>query len=225
MGVEEELDKVAEYLSICLGGDDKAVRELEFIGVSPDDISEEAKKKIDEAIAVLRDKEKTPLDRISTVSDMVKELKGAVPKEVGKYILNSVGNRLNEIRDDINLEEGRAGSLVGDKSWRRGVLTHPSTPYSLDMFLTDDRRVLLELKKLGISEVPAVVKEAAKKAKSIMKDESMSPGERAIKAADVLMEPLLPTYTGDRTRKDIQELSPAVKGVIWQIANELTSGA
>lgn len=225
MGVEEDLDKVVEYLSICLGGDEKAVRELEFIGVKPDDISAEAKKKIEEAMAVLKDEKKPPLDRISAVSDMVKGLKGEVPKDVGKYILNSVGNRLNEIRDDIALEEGRPSALVGDKSWRRGVLYHLSTPYSLDMFLSDDRRVALELKKLGISEVPDVVKEAAKKAKSIMLDESLSPSERAIKAADVLMEPLLPTYSGDRTRKDIQELSPAVKGVIWQIANELAAGA
>jgi uncharacterized protein (UPF0147 family) len=225
MGVDEELNKVAEYLSICLGGDDKAVRELEFIGVSPGDISEEAKDKVEKAVAILRDEKRPPLDRIAAVSDMVKELKGLVPKEVGKYILNSVGNRLNEIRDDIGLEEGRPGTLVGDKPWRRGVVYHLSTPYSLDMFLTDDRRVALELKKLGISEVPDVVREAAKKAKDIMGDESLSPRDRALKAADILMEPLLPTYTGDRTRKDIQELSPAVKSVLWQIANELVAGA
>ena len=225
MGVDEELSIVAEYLSICLGGDEKAVRELEFIGVSPDEISAEAKEKVKEAIAVLRDEKSPPVERITAVSGIVKELKEKVPKGVSKYVLNSVSNRLKEIGDDINLEEGRPGVLVGDKPWRRGVLYHLSTPYSLDMFLTDDRRVLLELKKLGISEVPEVVKEAAKKAKDIMKDESMSPRERALKAADTLMEPLLPTYTGDRSRKDIQELSPAVKSVIWEIANELSSGA
>jgi uncharacterized protein (UPF0147 family) len=225
MGVEEDLDIVAEYLSVCLGGDEDAVRELAFIGVKPGDIRSEDREDIRRAIAVLRNKNNPPIERISTASNMVKDLKEKVPREVGKYILNSVSKRLNEARDNYNLEGGRASSLVGDKPWRRGVLMHLATPYSLDMFLSSDRKVALELKKLGISEVPQAVKEVAEKARGIMDDKSLSPQKRAAEAANVLMEPLLPAYRGDRSRREIQELSPEVKGVLWQIANELAYGA
>jgi hypothetical protein len=225
MEVDKDLDKIAEYLSVCLGRDEEARRELAFYGIKPGDITEEVKREVQRAVDILRDAEKDPVERINAASEIVKNLKKKAPKAVGKYVLNSASNRLNEALDDYKLEGGRASAVVGEKPWSRGVLSHLSTSYSLDLFLSEDRRVLLELKKLGIAEVPPVVREVAKKAKGIMLDKRLSPKERAAKAAEVLMEPLLPTYSGDRERREIQELTPEVKGVLWEIANELSSGA
>lgn len=225
MEIDKDLDKIAEYLSIYMGRDEKAKKELAFYGVKPEDISEEAKKEAQKAIDVLKDTKKDPVERINTVLEIVKDLKKKAPQAVGKYVLQSVRNRLNEALDNYKLEGGRASAVVGDKPWSRGVLSHLSTPYSLDLFLSEDRRVVLERKKLGVTEVPPVVREVAKKAKTIMMDEKMDPKERAAKAAEALMEPLLPTYSGDRECKDIQELTPEVKGVLWQIASELAYGA
>lgn len=225
MGVDRDLEVIAGYLSVCLGRDEKAMEELVFYGVKPEDISEEVKKEVQRAVDILRDTGRDPAERINSVSEIIKNLKKKVPQAIIKYVLNSAGNRLNEVLDDYKLEGGRASSVVGEKPWSRDVLSHLSTPYSLDLFLSRDKRVLLELKKLGITEVPPVVREVAKRAKEIMADESLSPKERAVQAAEVLMEPLLPTYTGDRERRDIQELTPEVKSVLWEIANELSAGA
>ncbi len=86
-----------------------------------------------------------------------------------------------------------------------------------------DKKSLLNLKKLGISEVPPRIEEAAKKAKEVMGDNKLEPNDRAIKAIDILMEPLLPTYSSDRNRGDIQGLNIEIKSVIWHIANDLAT--
>jgi uncharacterized protein (UPF0147 family) len=225
MEVDKDLDKIAEYLSVCLGRDEKAKNELAFFGVKPEDISENVKKEVQRAIDALRDTRKDPVDRINTALEIIKDIHEKAPPAVGKYVLRSARNRLGEALVDYNLEGGRPSVLFGPKDWSRGLLSHLNTSYSLDLFISEDRKTIMDLKKLGVSEVPPTIREAARRAKDVLGDDKLDPKERAVKAVDILMEPLLPTYSGDRRRKDIQELTPEVKGVIWQIADELATGA
>jgi uncharacterized protein (UPF0147 family) len=225
MEVDKDLDKIAEYLSVCLCRDEKAKKELVFFGVKPADISEALKKDVQKAIDTLRNTRKDPINRIDTALEIVKDVNEKAPSAVGKYILRSARNRLNEALMDYNFEGGRPSALLGTKDWSRGLLSHLNTSYSLDLFISKDRKTIIDLKKLGVSEVPSTIREAAKRAKDVMGNEKLEPKERAVKAVDILMEPLLPTYSGDRSRKNIQELTPEVKGVIWHIADELATGA
>lgn len=225
MEVDKDLNRIAEYLSVCLGKDEQAKKDLAFIGVKPAEISDEVKKEAKKAMDILKDNKKNPVERINSVLESVKNMHEKAPPQVGKYVLHSVRNRLSEALINYELESGRPSTLFGTKGWNRGILSHLNTSFSLEMFLSEDKKVALELKKLGVAEVPPVVKEAAKKAKDVLKNEKLKPKERALKAVDILMEPLLPTYSSDRKRKDIQELTPEIKSVIWQIADELATGA
>lgn len=225
MEVDKDLDKIAEYLSVCLGRDEEAKKELAFFGVKPEDISEEVKKDVQKTMDTLKDTKKDPVERINTALEIIKDVHEKAPPSVGKYVLRSARNRLNEALINYNLEGGRPSALFGPKDWSRGLLSHLNTSYSLDLFISEDRTTIMDLKKLGVAEVPPVVRDAAKRAKDILKDDKLDPKERAVKAVDILMEPLLPTYSSDRSRKDIQELTPEVKGVIWHIADELATGA
>ena len=223
MEVDKDLDKIAKYLSVCLGLTDKDKNTLNSLGFKEENISNDVKKYIKQIIDTLRNTKKDPITRINTSLIILKNNQNKAPLPLEKFIIRPAKNRLNEVLFDYNLEGGRSSSLFRPKEWDSGVLNHLNTSYSLDLFLLKDKKSLLNLKKLGIIEVPPRIEEAAKKAKEVMGDKKLEPNDRAIKAIDILMEPLLPTYSSDRDREDIQELNIEIKSVIWHIANDLAT--
>jgi uncharacterized protein (UPF0147 family) len=90
---------------------------------------------------------------------------------------------------------------------------------TLDLLISDDSKTLKMLRKLGVLEVPPVIREAALKAKKVMEDSSLDERERATRAADILAETLQPAYFGGRNSPPIQH---ELKTVLWEIAHSLS---
>jgi uncharacterized protein (UPF0147 family) len=215
---DKDLRLIAENISIFIGKDKESKRILKQMGLTPEDISDELRDEVRKVGEILTDTEKDPVERIDAAWGIVERLSNErdVPANIRKLILGTALERLDTTRRNIRWEKGEESTMrdIGKIS------------YSLDLFTKDDKKTKLMLKRLGITQVPKIVRQAALDAQAVMKDKKLTAKERALRAADILTAPLTPALTGKRLGdiKDVHkgQLQTEIKCVIWEIANDFT---
>lgn len=215
--IDNELKQIADNISIFINKDEETKRILKQMGLRTSDISDRLRREVKKASSILMDNKEDPKDRIDAVTNIVNRLNKSkeVPIKIRELILSNALKRLDDARSAIEWEETQASSLQSAAKISR----------NLDLFLSDSKENKLKLRKMGITEIPESIKKVARDAQEVLKDKKLDAKERAIRAADILMEPLQPVITGDRSRKDILELPHEIKSMLWEIANDFTYSA
>ncbi|MFQ6105640.1 MAG: hypothetical protein ACE5NL_01035 [Candidatus Hydrothermarchaeaceae archaeon] len=213
--VDRELKVIAGNIGVFIGRDASTDTVLKQMGLKQSNISATLRNNIKKVQDILLDTNTEPLERVESAKGMLSKLSKnkRVPSKIRDMILTTAIDRLEDIRDKIKLEKEPEKAEMASAS------------YTLDLFLSDDKKTQLKLKKMGIVEVPEIVKQVAAEAQKVLQDKNLSERERATKAADVLMEPLQPAITGDRARTNILTLSHEIKTVLWEIANDFVYSA
>lgn len=207
-----ELETVAKNLKVFIGKGKAAKEALQHLGVAIEQIPESARKEVRRAAKILGGKA-APSARASEVCEILGRLSDdeKIPEKVRMTFIDTAMKRLGELKGcEIPLPE--AGGI-------------PGVPYGLELFISDDKKVEMRRKRMGITAIPPVVREVAVRAQETLSDASLGETERAIQAADILMEPLQQAVFGTRDRKDLLELQHEVKCALWEVANALTCGA
>ncbi len=202
--IDRDLKSIARNIKVFTGKDDATKNVLTQMGLKFSDVSDVTRRQVEEAAVLLSAVDRDAAERISSARKIVQKLNEdkEVPTTIKKMILSTALNRLSD----------------AESSFREKAV---SEKYSLELFLSDDKKIQQKLKKMGIEEVPELVKKVAMEAQVVLNDKTLNEKERAIKAADVLMEPLQPAITGDRERKALM-LQNEIKSILWEIANDLT---
>lgn len=210
--VEKELETVAKNLKVFVGKGKGTEEALRHLGVAIEQIPESAGKEVRRAAKILEGKAE-PSERASEVCEILGRLSDdeKIPEKIRTTFIDTAMKRLGELRGcEVPLPE--TGGI-------------PGVPYGLELFISDDKKVEMRRKRMGITAIPAIVREAAVRAQETLSDANLGERERAIQAADILMEPLQPAVFGTRDRKDLLELQNEVKCALWEVANALTCGA
>ncbi len=217
--VEKDLELIGENLSVFTGKDKETEKILKGIGLNFDDIPEEARQKVEEIKEVLAGKKKLKKgtvkkdevikDKIIYATELIEELEEMpdLPVSIKKLFLEEAQKRLLSVRERVEWAVSQRVAMEGTKP----------LSYTLDIFIKENEKDnQKKLKMLGIGKVPDFIREAAMRAKEVLEDKTLTARERAIKAADVLMEPLQPAIYGNMEGVKLPE---EVKYVLWEIAN------
>ncbi len=218
--VEKDLELIGENLSVFTGKDRETEKILKGMGLSFDDIPEEARQKVEEIKEALAGKRKLKKgavkkdeaikDRILYAQELLDELEEMpnLPVSIKKLFVEEAQRRLLSVRERVDWVVSQRVAIESTKP----------LSYNLDLFVKDDdKQIQRKLKMLGITQVPDFVKDAAKRAKEVLEDKTLTAKERALKAADILMEPLQPAIYGNMEGVKLQH---EIKCVLWEIAND-----
>jgi uncharacterized protein (UPF0147 family) len=214
--VDRELEMIAENLKVFVGKDKETKEMLKTMGLTIEDVPEVAREKVAQIESVLKDNSKKPEERINQAEALLAELQvlEELPAAIKKLIIEEAMRRLSVVRYNLDWVERQAKSIEAAKR----------ISYSLDLFLNpDDKEVKKKLRQIGIQEVPEFIREVAKRAKEVLEDRKLDARERALRAADILMEPLQPALYGKRD--DMEKLQHEIKCVLWEIANDFVMEA
>ncbi len=216
--IDRDLRLIAENLGVFIGKDKETKLVLKQMGLTFDDISKELREEIEKVMEILKDEKIDHVKRIDSVWDTVEGLSNDinVPSNIRKMILSTALKRLEDARSNAMWAKGEREAMK-----EIGKIT-----YSLDLFLNDDKKTKMILKRMGITEVPEIVRKVAKETKEIMNDKKLDRKERALRAAEMLTSPMTPGLTGKRLGdiRDVQkaQLQQEIKSVLWEIANDFT---
>ncbi len=214
--VDKELEMIAENLKVFVGKDKETREMLRTMGLGIEDVPEAAREKVAQIESILKDRKKKPEERINRAEAILAELQGMedLPAAIKKLIVEEAMRRLSVVRYNLDWVERQAKSIEAAKR----------ISYSLDLFLNpEDREVKKKLRQIGIEEVPEHIREVAKRAKEVLEDRKLDARERALRAADILMEPLQPALYG--RRGEMEKLQHEIKCVLWEIANDFVMEA
>ena len=214
--VDKELEMIAENLKVFVGKDKETREMLRTMGLGIEDVPEAAREKVAQIESILKERKKKPEERINRAEAILAELQGMedLPAAIKKLIVEEAMRRLSVVRYNLDWVERQAKSIEAAKR----------ISYSLDLFLNpEDREVKKKLRQIGIEEVPEHIREVAKRAKEVLEDRKLDARERALRAADILMEPLQPALYG--RRGEMEKLQHEIKCVLWEIANDFVMEA
>ena len=214
--VDRELEMIAENLKVFVGKDKETQQMLKTMGLTVDDVPDAAREKVAQIEEILKDSKKSPEDRINQAEAILAELQAMeeLPAAIKKLIVEEAMRRLSVVRYNLDWVERQAKSIEAAKR----------ISYSLDLFLNpEDKEVKKKLRQIGIQEVPDFIREVAKRAKEVLEDRKLDARERALRAAEILMEPLQPALYG--RREEMEKLQHEIKCVLWEIANDFVMEA
>ena len=214
--VDRELEMIAENLRVFVGKDKETKEMLKTMNLTLEDIPESAAEKVAQIEGILKDKSRKAGERINEAEALLAELQvmKELPAIIKKLIVEEAMRRLSVVRYNLDWVERQAKSIEATKK----------ISYSLDLFLKpDDKEVKKTLRRIGIQEIPEPIREAAERAKKVLEDRKLDARERALMAADILMEPLQPALYG--RREDMENLQHEIKCVLWEIANDFVMEA
>ena len=214
--VDRELEMIAENLKVFVGKDKETREMLKTMNLTLEDIPESAAEKVAQIEGILKDKGRKAKERINEAEALLAELQvmKELPAIIKKLIVEEAMRRLSVVRYNLDWVERQAKSIEATKK----------ISYSLDLFLKpDDKEVKKTLRRIGIQKVPEPIREAAERAKKVLEDRKLDARERALMAADILMEPLQPALYG--RREDMENLQHEIKCVLWEIANDFVMEA
>ncbi len=208
---DRELSMIAENLKVFVGKDRETKEMLRTMGLKLEDIPDSAREKVGEVERVLKDASVPVGERISRAESLLAELQGdeQLPASIRRLIIEEAMRRLSVVRYSLDWVERQAKTIEAAKR----------ISYSLELFLNpEDKAVQKKLRQIGIQQVPEHIREVARRAKEVLDDPRLDARERALRAADILMEPLQPALYGGR--KEMEELQQEIKTVLWEIAND-----
>jgi len=214
--VDRELEMIAENLKVFVGNDKETQQMLKTMGLTVEDVPDAAREKVAQIEEILKDSKKSPEDRINQAEAILAELQAMeeLPAAIKKLIVEEAMRRLSVVRYNLDWVERQAKSIEAAKR----------ISYSLDLFLNpEDKEVKKKLRQIGIQEVPDFIREVAKRAKEVLDDRKLDARERALRAAEILMEPLQPALYG--RREEMEKLQHEIKCVLWEIANDFVMEA
>ncbi|WP_456475419.1 hypothetical protein [Candidatus Pyrohabitans sp.] len=214
--VDRELEMIAENLKVFVGKDKETKEMLKTMNLTLEDIPESAAEKVAQIEGILKDKGRKAKERINEAEALLAELQvmKELPAIIKKLIVEEAMRRLSVVRYNLDWVERQTKSIEATKK----------ISYSLDLFLKpDDKEVKKTLRRIGIQEIPEPIREAAERAKKVLEDRKLDARERALMAADILMEPLQPALYG--RREDMENLQHEIKCVLWEIANDFVMEA
>jgi uncharacterized protein (UPF0147 family) len=216
--IDKDLKAIADNINVITGKDKGTEKILKQMGLTLDDISDNLREEIKKVSEILTDTNKDPIERIDSVWRPLEKLSNDqnVPSNIRRLIFSTALRRLDDARMNIRWQKGEESTIrdIGRMS------------YNLDLFINDDKKTQMKLRKLGIKEVPEEVRKVALEAKAIMDNKKLDAKERALRAADVLTSLMTPAALGKRLG-DIREvhknqLQIEIKCILWEIANDLT---
>lgn len=207
--VERDLELIGENLSVFTGKDRETEKMLQSMELSPDDVPEEVREKVEKVKGHLTNKKWSPKARIEKAEELLGELRRMreLPVSVKKMFVEEALRRLESAKK-------RAEWATSQRAAMESTLP---ISYSLELFLEDSKDVKKKLRSLGIKEVPEIVRDVAERARETMDNKSLTAKERALTAAEILMEPLQPAIYG---KEEGMELQQEVKCVLWEISND-----
>ncbi len=208
---DRELSMIAENLKVFVGKDRETKEMLRTMGLKLEDIPDSAREKVGEVERVLKDASVPVGERISRAESLLAELQGdeQLPASIRRLIIEEAMRRLSVVRYSLDWVERQAKTIEAAKR----------ISYSLELFLNpEDKAVQKKLRQIGIQQVPEHIREVARRAKEVLDDPRLDARERALRAADILMEPLQPALYGGREK--MEELQQEIKTVLWEIAND-----
>ncbi len=208
---DRELSMIAENLKVFVGRDRETKEMLRTLGLKLEDIPESAREKVAEIDGVLKDSSVDARERIARAEALLAELQGdeQLPAPIRRLVVEEAMRRLSVVRYSLDWVERQAKTIEAAKR----------ISYSLELFLNPgDKAVQKKLRQIGIQQVPEHIQEVARRAKEVLDDPRLDAKERALRAADILMEPLQPALYGGR--EAMEELQQEIKTVLWEIAND-----
>lgn len=206
----KDLELIGENLSVFTGTDEESKKMLQGMGITPEDVPDEARENVKKIKTTLGNKKWSPKFRITRAEELLGELERMdfLPISIKKLFVGEAVRRLESVKE-------RAEWVISQKAAMESTVP---ISYTLDLFINeDDKEVQKKLKRLGVKEVPQVVKDVAARAKEEMNNKSLTAKERALNAAEILMEPLQPAVYGQQGGMELQH---EVKCVLWQISND-----
>lgn len=207
--ISKELGIIAKNIRVFIGKNKLTQDVLQNMGLTFEDITDEVREKVKEASQALTNEKISEKERVTRAEKILTELRNdeSVPVKIREMIISTALERLDTVKNAI---ENPQQTIVA------GVMKLQPT---IDLLVYDDEKTLRQLRKFGVTEVPQFVREAARKAKEILEDESKPEGMRNKMAADVLAELLQPGYFRGR---DFPEIPHNLKLVLWEIAYSLS---
>ena len=199
----ETIPKKIEFLTKKGKELDEAIKGLKL---SSKDIPDELIKKMKELSEICLKKELPIEERINKAKKIIEESIKISPKILVEKVLNL---RLKEIQDAEAKYE-----LIKFKKYLKEDAIAP-----LELLISDDPKIKLILKNMGIKEIPKKIRELAIEAKKILEDESIPINERVSRASELLVQPLLPALYD--VGKELRDIPIELKGLLWEIAYEL----
>lgn len=208
-GITKELNIIAKNIRVFIKKNKLTREVLKNMGLKPEDISDDIRSTVEEAAGALTDESVSAGERIDRAQKILSKLQRDenLPGKIKEMIISNALERLETAKTALEKPEH---AVVG------GVIRLEPT---LDLLVYEDQKTLKQLRSFGVTEVPEFVREAAKKAKKILEDDSLADGERRTLAADVLAELLQPGYFRG---EGIPEIPHKLKLVLWEIAYGLS---
>jgi uncharacterized protein (UPF0147 family) len=204
-GLTRELGTIAKNIKVFTGKNNLTREILKNMGLTLEDIHDDVRDLVNEAANFLTDKGLPERERVSKGEKILSQLleDEGIPAKIREMIIATALERLEAVK--ASLKNPRQKVVAG-------VMTlHPT----LNLLIYRDEKTLKQLRKFGVAEVPEVIRDAARKAKEVLEDESLVEEERARIAADMLAELLQPGYFRGR---DVPEVPHELKLVLWEIA-------
>ncbi len=216
--VDKELETIGKNITVFVGKDRAAKDVLKQMKLTPKDVPDSLRKEVKSIAKLLSETKKDASKRIEEAKAALEKLSSdkKTPKKISEMIFAHALKRLEKTKASFAPEPKPQAAVPGVVPTAPGRVT-----YDLDLFLSEDKKTQLALKKLGIIEIPELVKNLAREAKTVLEDAKLSEKERMIRAADVLMQPMQPAFFGTRERREIETLQNEIKCVLWEIANNL----
>lgn len=219
--IDKELETIGRNILVFIGRGEVTRNVLKQMKLAQKDISEPLKKEVRRIAALLSDGKKDAGARIEEARAALEKLSKSksTPKKISEMILTHAIKRLEEANARLAPKPKaapKAKEVPGVVRISAGRVT-----YDLNIFLSEDSKTRLALKKLGITEIPERVRSLAKEAQAMLGDAKLGEKERMIRAADLLMQPMQPAIFGTRERKEIETLQHEIKCMLWEIANNL----
>jgi uncharacterized protein (UPF0147 family) len=208
-GIAKELNIIAKNIRVFIKKNKLTREVLKNMGLEPEDISDDTRSMVEDAAAALTNESIPEKERIARAEKILTTIQkdDATPAKIRDMIISTALERLETAK--AALDNPRISIVAG-------VMRLEPT---LDLLIYEDEKTLKQLRRFGVTEVPEFVRDAAKKAKAILDDESVPEGERRRRAADVLAELLQPGYFRG---EDIPEIPHKLKVVLWEIAYGLS---
>jgi uncharacterized protein (UPF0147 family) len=215
--IDRDLEILSKNLLVYVGKGKETREILKQMGLEVSDITEGTRKETRKAAEILKDTQKQPMKRIVETERILEKLAKdtTVPAKIRELILVTALSRLEDCRRALEWKTGEDAAAASLQE----------LPFGLELFLSEEKKVQLRRKRMGIHTVPDVVKEAAAEAQRILNDRRLDSREKAIQAADRLMEPLQPAVYSSRDLSAFDALENPVRWALWEIAHHLTEKA
>ncbi len=206
--IESTLEAIPKKIKFLTKKDKETEEAIKGLNLKLEDIPDKLVENMKKLSEICLNKELSLEERIKKAKELIDDSIKISPKALSEKVLKL---RLKEIQEAEAKYE-----LIKFKKYLKEDAIAP-----LELLISDDPKIKLILKNMGIKEIPKKIRELALEAKKILEDESIPIRERVAKASELLVQPLLPALYD--IGKEFKDLPIELKGLLWEIAYELNT--